>query len=102
MRNHNNPASGGVNKLLFNSVINTLTAGFMYDTLQSMNDCIYPGCYTSVYARKLCERHYMTAAQLVHRRQATWALLEKAGKVGKADGKKGRPRTTSKFFTATK
>jgi lysophospholipase L1-like esterase len=54
----------------------------MYGYLQSMNDCIYPGCYTSVYARKLCERHYMTAAQLVHRKQATWALLEKAGKGG--------------------
>ena len=47
--------------------------------------CLVPQCQrASMTCRGLCISHYNAAAQMVHRKQTTWAELEEKGKVKSA------------------
>lgn len=65
-----------------------------------MKHCQFPKCpETRIFSRDLCQRHYNYAAQLVHRKQTTWAKLESLGTVGHANHKRGRkPKIAAMFL----
>ena len=60
--------------------------------------CTFPLCKNPARLRGLCNTHYATAAQQVHRGKTTWKKLELVGKV-QSGKKRGRKSIVSNYFS---
>lgn len=65
-------------------------------------NCLFPKCAKPVVRRGLCDTHYSTAAQMIHRKKTTWEKLIREGKATAELGKRGRPAKVTNWFANVK
>lgn len=63
--------------------------------MNTVNECLVPGCQDEAATRGLCSVHYQNARRLVLRSKISWDSLEKDGKVKK---RYNRHKDATKFF----